>query len=80
MTRILQCHSARVLLGQVSPEAVRNDPYWLPGKWVNIEVTPENGNFAVTLSADSLRDNLQVLGHANDYANDHMLAVEPELP
>jgi hypothetical protein len=80
MTRILQCHGARVLLGQVNRDAVRNDPYWLPDSWVNIQVTPENGNFAVTVSAESLSDNLKVFGRANQYADDHMLATEPELP
>jgi hypothetical protein len=80
MTRILQCHGARELLGQLNPEAVKNDPYWLPDAWVNIEVKPENGNFAVTLSADSVRDNLEVFGRANHYADDHMLATDPGLP
>ncbi len=80
MTRILQCHSARALLGQINRDSVRNDPYWLPDRWVNIEVKPENGNFAVTLSADSVRDNLKVLSQANGFASDHALATEPELP
>src|SRR5271170_4544993 len=38
MTRILQCHSARVLLSQVDGSAVPNDPYWLADRWLNIEV------------------------------------------
>ena len=80
MTRILQCHSARVLLGQVSPAAVPNDPYWLPDTWVDIEVKPEQGNFAVTVSADSVSSNLQVLGRAHSYADEHMLATDPGLP
>ncbi len=80
LTRILQCHSARVLLGQVSGVAVPNDPYWLPDAWVNIDVKPEDGNFAVTLSADSIHDNLRVLHRASRYADDHTLATEPALP
>jgi hypothetical protein len=80
LTRILQCHSARVLLGQLNSSAVPNDPYWLPDRWVNIEVKPENGNYAVTLSADSVRDNLQVFGRANQYADEHMIATDPGLP
>jgi hypothetical protein len=80
MTRILQCHSARVLLGQVDPAAVPHDPYWLPNAWVNIDVKPENGNYTVTVSADTVRDNLQVLGRAKGYADDHALATQPELP
>jgi hypothetical protein len=80
MTRILQCHGARALLGQVNRDAVRNDPYWLPDSWVNIKVTSENGNFAIKVSADTVRDNLKVFGLANHYADDHMLATDPELP
>jgi hypothetical protein len=52
----------------------------LPDSWVNITVSPENGNFVVTLSADTVHDGLAVLGRANHYANDHVLAAEPELP
>jgi hypothetical protein len=80
MTRILQCHSAREWLGKVNPEAVKNDPYWLPDAWVNIDVKPEDGNFAVTISADSVHDNLKVFGRANHYADDHILATDPGLP
>ena len=80
LTRILQCHSARVLLGQVNGAAVPNDPYWLPDAWVDIDVSPEHGNFAVTLTADSVHKNLQVLGRAHHYADEHMLATDPGLP
>jgi hypothetical protein len=80
LTRILQCHNARVVLGQVNGAAVPNDPYWLPDAWVNIDVKPEDGNFAVTISADSIHDNLQVLGRAHHYADEHMLATDPGLP
>ena len=79
-TRVLQCHSARVLLGQVNSATVPNDPYWLPDTWVNINVKPEDGNFAITISADSVHDNLQVFGRANHYADDHMMATDPGLP
>jgi hypothetical protein len=78
MTRILQCHSARVLLGEVNASFV-DDPYWLPDAWVAINVKPENGNFAITVSADSVRDNLQVFGRASRYGEERM-AVQPELP
>lgn len=80
LTRILQCHSARILLGQLNSSAVRSDPYWLPDTWVTIDVRPENGNFAVTVSADTVRGNLQVYSRANHYADDHMLATDPGLP
>jgi hypothetical protein len=80
LTRILQCHSARILLGQVNRDTVPNDPYWLADSWVNIDVKPENGNFAITISANSVDENLEVFGRANHYADDHMLATDPGLP
>jgi hypothetical protein len=76
LTRILQCHSARVLLGRVSPAEIPDDPYWLADRWLDIQVTSENGNFAVTIVADSVHDNIEVLGRATRYAHDHMLAIE----
>jgi hypothetical protein len=80
LTRVLQCHSARLLLGQIDRGAVPNDPYWLPDRWVTIDVKPENGNFAVTVSGDTVRDNLQIYGRANHYADEHMVATDPGLP
>ncbi|MGO9837196.1 MAG: hypothetical protein ACLP1X_23615 [Polyangiaceae bacterium] len=78
--RILQCHGARALLGQVNGGYDANDPYWLPDAWVSIDVRAEDGNFAVTLSADTVRDNLRVYGRANHYADEHVLATGSGLP
>jgi len=80
LTRILQCHSARVLLGKVNPGEIPDDPYWLADRWLDIQVTPENGNFAVTVCADSVDDNIEVLGRATRYAHEHMLAIEESIP
>jgi hypothetical protein len=68
MTRILQCHSARALLGQIDRSQFPDDPYVLPDRWIDIDVKSEGGNFAVLLSADSVSSNLQVLSQANAYA------------
>jgi hypothetical protein len=75
LTRILQCHSARVLLGRVNPADVPDDPYWLADRWLDINVTPERGNFAVTVVADTVHDNMEVLDRATRYAREHMLAI-----
>jgi len=66
LTRILQCHSARVLLGKVSPADVPDDPYWLADRWLDIQVIPENGNFTVTVVADTAwpRDSIRARAHA----------------
>jgi hypothetical protein len=69
LTRTLQCHSARALLGQVDRSQLPDDPYWLPDEWLDISVTPENGDFAVSLRADSVSKNLEVFTRATAYAD-----------
>jgi len=71
LTRVIQCHSARALLGQVDPAAFANDPYWLPDAWLDIQVVPENGNYQVVLRADNIPDGLQVLHRATAFAESH---------
>jgi hypothetical protein len=77
MMRILQCHRSRVLLGEENAAAVANDPYLLPDAWVDIDVRSEDGNFAIVLSSDTVRLNLELLGRAKHYAHDHMVAIQP---
>ena len=71
LTRTLQCHSARALLGQVDRSQMPDDPYWLPDEWLDIAVVPENGNYAVSLQADSVAKNLQVFNRVSAYADSH---------
>jgi hypothetical protein len=73
MTRILQCDSARQLLGRVDRVALPDDPYWLPGSWVDIRVTPEDGNYAVSIEANTITKSLQVYARAVAYADAHPL-------
>jgi hypothetical protein len=77
MTRILQCHSARQLLGQPERAELTKDPYWLPGAWIDIRVTPEDGNDAVTLEADTITKGLQVYARAAAYADAHPFELSP---
>jgi hypothetical protein len=71
LTRTLQCHSARALLGQVDRSQLPDDPYWLPDEWLDISVVPENGNYAVSLRADSVSKNLEVFNRVVTYADSH---------
>jgi hypothetical protein len=71
LTRIIQCHSARALLGQVDTSHFSDDPYWLPDAWLDIEVKPDNGNYAVVLQAESVPDGLKVLHRATAFAETH---------
>jgi hypothetical protein len=71
LTQMIQCHSAAVLLGQIDRTQFANDPTWLPNAWLDIDVKPEAGNFAVTLSANTVARNLQVLQRATAFADTH---------
>jgi hypothetical protein len=71
LSRILQCHSAQVLLGEQARTA---DPFWLADTWLTIEVKPERGAYAVTLEAGSVTDNLKVAKHAAAFAKGQDLA------
>jgi hypothetical protein len=71
MTRLLQCHGARAMLGRIDPSGVRDDPFWLPNVWVNIGVKPEDGNYAVTLETDNLTENIHLAATAVAFAQDH---------
>jgi hypothetical protein len=68
MTRLLQCHSARALLGQIDVSEWPDDPFWLPGAWLDIEVRPEGGNYVVSVETDSVRNNLKIAARAKAFA------------
>jgi hypothetical protein len=73
MTRILQCHGARALLGKVERSSLSDDPFWLPDTWVSVEVKVEDGNYAVTLEAGDTSGNLKVAARARAFAAAHPL-------
>lgn len=72
---ILQCHSARVLLGQVDMSRFADDPTWLPDAWVDIDVKPEGGNLAVRVTADRVPENLALVHRAMAFAEAHRTPV-----
>jgi hypothetical protein len=80
--RILQCHSARAVLGQVDPSKFPDDPYWLVGAWLAIDLVPEAGNLAVTVEANDIHQNLQVLARARAFeaAHRHVRLTAPLPP
>ena len=65
MNRVVQCHSARALLGEIDQTQLSNDPYWLPGTWLNIDVKQEPGGYAISIVADNVEHGLKVLARAN---------------
>jgi hypothetical protein len=73
MTRILQCHGARALLGKLDHASLPEDPFWLPDTWVTVEVKPENGNYSVTLEANDAPSNIKLAARAMAFAEAHPL-------
>jgi hypothetical protein len=71
MTRVLQCHSAKALLGRVDLPPLAGDPYRLPDTWVDIEVISDHGSVVVRESADRVTENLALYQRATAFAEEH---------
>jgi hypothetical protein len=71
MTRVLQCHSAKALLGRVDLPPLDGDPYRLPDTWVDIEVISDHGSVVVRESADRVTENLALYQRATAFAEEH---------
>ncbi|HXX66291.1 MAG TPA: hypothetical protein VEK07_03865 [Polyangiaceae bacterium] len=75
LTRALQCHSARVLLGRIDASRLPVDPFSLANSWLDIDVKAEDGNFAIELQADTVSKNLEILARANAFGSAHAKAL-----
>ena len=75
LVRSLQCHAARILLGRARP-IDPNDPFSLPGSWLQIDIQSESGNYLVSILADSVSEGVDVLARARAFARDHGLSVD----
>jgi hypothetical protein len=70
LASLLRCHSARALLGQVNPE-LPDDPTWLPGSLVDIDVKAEAEHFVITLNGMNVSDNIRIMHRATAFAALH---------
>jgi len=66
LQRGLECRSAELVLGRVEP--LPNEPYFLPGGWVRIDVKSGGGSFLVTVAAEEQRRTHEVLARAQAFA------------
>lgn len=62
LTRGLECHQVRVVLGQVPPTT--DDPYVLPGRWLDIDTDSVGDGFVVRVETDEPADAREVLARA----------------
>jgi hypothetical protein len=65
LDRELECHSASLALGLV--KATAEDPFWLPGSTVDIDVRPAKDGFLVGIAAYSPTDARQILDRAQAF-------------
>jgi hypothetical protein len=66
LQRSLECHQARVVLGAASARA--EDPYVLPGVWLDIDAGSEGDGFVVAVQTNALPDARGVLARARRFA------------
>jgi hypothetical protein len=66
LDRELECHGARLTLGRV--HSTPEDPFWLPGSTVDIDVRPAKDGFVVGVAGYSTADARQILDRAQAFA------------
>jgi hypothetical protein len=66
MTRSLECHESRAMLGRVPAQA--DDPYVLDGSWLDIDVASEGDGFVASVLADGIDPARRVLERAQRFA------------
>ena len=67
LDRALECHGARRLLQHTPDETMANDPFWLPGRMVDIDAQPARDSFKVAVRGESTDDAQEILIRANLY-------------
>jgi hypothetical protein len=65
LTRSVECHQSRVTLGEVVPSA--DDPYVLPGSWLDLDASSTRDSFVIVVSADDFEDARHVLERARRF-------------
>jgi hypothetical protein len=65
LTRTLECHQVRATLGQTPSRD--DDPYVLPGRWVDIDVDSGKDGFVVLVRGDTFEQARQILERARRF-------------
>jgi hypothetical protein len=76
MQRALECHEAAVVLG-VTPE-LPQDPYVLPGYWLEIDVSATNEGLMAAVLTDSPDEARRVVERAHNFAPSARLVIAPQ--
>lgn len=67
LDRALECHGAKRLLRHAPDDTLANDPFWLPGRMVDISTEPAPDSFKVAVRGESTDDAQEILIRANAY-------------
>ncbi len=67
LDRALECHGAKRLLRHGPDGTMANDPFWLPGRMVDIRTEPAQDSFMVAVRGESTDDAQEILIRANAY-------------
>ena len=67
LQRTLECHQARVTLGAAT--ATADDPYVLPGAWLDIDVDSSGDGLVAAVLVDHFEDARRVLDRARTFAS-----------
>ncbi len=67
LDRALECHSARRVLGRIPDTMMPNDPFWLPGRMVDIDAQSARDGFQVAVRGSSVDDAQEILIRANAF-------------
>ena len=67
LDRALECHGARLVLQHAPEDALVSDPFWLPGRMVDIDTASARDSFKVAVRGDTTDDAQEILIRANAY-------------
>jgi hypothetical protein len=65
--RALVCHNARRELGRKDEPEIVDDPYWVPGKAIEISVELERGAMSVEVKGATFETSQEILRRANAF-------------
>jgi hypothetical protein len=76
LDRALECHGARLVLQHAAEDPLASDPFWLPGRMVDIDTASARDSFKVAVRGDTSDDAQEILLRATAYlANSRSQAV-----
>jgi hypothetical protein len=67
LDRGLECYSARRVLGRIPDNSTPNDPFWLPGRMVDIDAESARDGFEVGIRGQTVDDAQEILIRANAF-------------